>query len=380
MGGQDGATPLDEIVRYTPSNNTVATMTQRLPTNLTQAGIVWTGQHAYIFGGRVNATDKCFDHIWTNSIRRFDPATQTFTTMNATLPKNISGMAAVWSGQYVYLAGGGYFSCGTVTDQILRYDPATDTLTVMNGKLTRAYSWLSAVWMQNKMYTFGGIDNNLFGSPGSRDIIEYDPANDTAVRLGTQIFPGRFGSAAITDGHNALVFTGVFSVQNNDFNDDVQRFTPGTTALLTTEMPSHFSAGRAFASAVFTGTDAYLIGGSNLAGQFDEIVRYKATPASPVALTASPGPLPQQITLTWTAPDPNSYSGPITGYVLEKTTGIQTAGSASLSSTRERLDLPPDVQTYIDSCSSGTMYTYRVSAKNLWGEGPQSIAASALCP
>jgi len=113
----------------------------------------------------------------------------------------------------------------------------------------------------------------------------------------------------------------------------------------------------------------YTVAASNALGQGQDSVEASATPATfptePLSLQAFPGNA--EAVLTWSAPATDGGS-PITNYWVHR-------GTSSGSETR-LLELG-NVLMYTDTgLLNGQPYFYKVSAKNVVGEGPQSAEAS----
>lgn len=419
------------LFSFSPPGLSRADSVREIPVALPQAlnltSAIWNGTHALIFGGCLS-NDYCSQP--TNKIYRFDPRVGVIETMNAKFPANISASSAVWTGTYAYITG---WEDRDVDSQMrfYRYDPSSDSVSVALEASLPMLLGTSAIWNGSRVYVFGGLClSPLFGctDPGGdvEDwVIEYDPEQNTAGVIGFLAAPTYLSSAvwtgaeayvfggfdtsnlprwhiqvyvppspvaqtvsslnprlaatsAIWDGVNAFLFGGInasFQNPNQDwhFSDDIVRFTtvPPGTVRMSAELPH----GRAGTSAVWNGTFAYVFGGSGLdAAPSNTIFEYSLAPAAPANLTAQPGPLEKQVTLTWQAPPGNTYSI-LTGYKVYRST--TSGGPYTFVSTTSA-----DVTTYVDSgLQSGTTYYYVVTAVNARrDEGPQSNQAAATAP
>jgi hypothetical protein len=87
-------------------------MTATLPPGRFHTSAVWDGTNAYVFGGC--AAGACP----SNLIVRYNPSTNTVTTMSATLPTGRGDTSAVWDGTNAYVFGG---HDGSGLNQIVRY-------------------------------------------------------------------------------------------------------------------------------------------------------------------------------------------------------------------------------------------------------------------
>src|SRR5579864_7753328 len=108
--------------------DTATVLSATLPTARDATGAVWDGSNAYIVGGYDGTT-------YLNQIVRYNPTTNTVTTMGATLPTARDTMSAVWDGSNAYIFGGG---ASVYYNQIVRYNPGTDTATTMSATLPTA--------------------------------------------------------------------------------------------------------------------------------------------------------------------------------------------------------------------------------------------------
>ncbi|MBI4728403.1 MAG: fibronectin type III domain-containing protein [Acidobacteria bacterium] len=245
FGGDDGISYLDQIVRYNPATNTTTTMSATLPWANFSMSAIWDGSNAYMFGGLGAAG---------NRIVRYNPAADTVTVMGATLPSARSDTSAIWDGNNAYIFGG-----GATAHQIVRYNPAADTVSVMSATLPTGRYATSAVWDGNNAYIFGGSHLN--------QIVRYTPATDTVEVMPDTLPSGRSWTGAIWDGSNAYIFGG----EGGSLLDEVVRYTPSThTVTLIATLPS----ARSGASAIFDGANAYIFGGWTGSSSLNEILRY----------------------------------------------------------------------------------------------------------
>ena len=117
----------------------------------------------------------------------YDPGPNSWTTKSATYPDNqVNNMACgvlnVNGADYIYCVGGSAAGATTATDRVFRYDPVTDTIT------TIAAPWPGAMGTillggfsvyNNKLYILGGFNNNV----GMVDTIwEFIPAPPAGCR------------------------------------------------------------------------------------------------------------------------------------------------------------------------------------------------------
>jgi len=171
-----GCVQLNEIVRYDPTSDSVQVMSATLPgqpeqgnplggPGRIQTSAIWDGQNAYIFGGCCGSDQPNDIGHFNSRIVRYNPGSDTTTTMSATLPFGRSGTSAVWDGQNAYVFGGMWCSSKTTcadTDQIVQYNPAADASGVKTATLPSPRESTAAVWdsKDGVAYIFGGDYEN----------------------------------------------------------------------------------------------------------------------------------------------------------------------------------------------------------------------------
>lgn len=112
--GSDGSAVFsDDVLRYTPANDTVDHVADLPTPRLDAVGFGLDG-FAYVIAGRDETTGRTFDDVL-----RFDAATNQVTAMSARLPSARFGGALAWDGKNAYLAGAFSISEGR---EIVRYN------------------------------------------------------------------------------------------------------------------------------------------------------------------------------------------------------------------------------------------------------------------
>lgn len=274
FGGSTQSGPLSEILRYNPTSDTFSTMLTILPDPVCDMPAIWTGTYAYVFGGYMAPSQT------SDKIVRYDPSTDTITVMNAKLPTYgfpVYSMSAVWDGNYAYLFGG-YGS-----DDILKYDPTNDQITTTNAHLPTATKWTSAVWTGQYAYIFGGRHS----SGVTNQIVKYDPIADYATPVSATLPENVMATSAVWTGSHAYIFGGR-TIQNIDSNG-IFKYNPSddTCVALEETLPTP----RAETCAVWNNHNAFIFGGSLPPTFFDDIIRF--TPGNTLAacLDIDPGTL-----------------------------------------------------------------------------------------
>jgi PKD repeat protein len=265
----------DRILKFTPGDNggTIATMPTVLPTPTAFGSAVWVGTRAYLFGGW--STSGLLD-----TIVRYDPVEGTASTLSAVLPLPLDVSTAVWDGEAVYILGGrtsgGLPGALRASDLIFRFDPVTETITTLPTRLPEPRAGGYAVVAGEAIFYVGG---SILNQLSSDSILRFDPATGAITQAGK--LPSTWSMGGVVwDGSRVYVLGGGQSTANViSPNFQVYQFNPatGNVVLLSDSLPypgSNF--GHLFSGATFTdGCSAYGIGtGPNA----DRIVKYGICP------------------------------------------------------------------------------------------------------
>lgn len=243
----------------TPSNDEV------LPQVLSESSAIWNGTRAYIFGG---TTDDGGERTSSLQIYEFDPEGPT-VQQAGTLPgapvtnDGRTATSAVWDDDKLvaYVFGG---KTGidpgpgdpTHLTEIVEWDPAAggegDAHSASFGS---PRSGTSAVWTGDVAYIFGG--RNLTGY--LPDIIKFDPGASEPLTKVANLPEPMAETSAVWTGSEAYIFGGEDA--QGAAQDWVVRFEPGSGAEFVDGGATSLEEKRASPSAVWTGTEAFVIGG-----------------------------------------------------------------------------------------------------------------------
>lgn len=267
--------------RYNPTNDTWtetnkvgAPVARRLHT------AVWSGSEMIVWGGNV-------DGEGSRSGARYNPTTDTWSaTEVANTPTPRFSHSAIWTGSemivfggegnYHYLASGG------------RYDPTTNTWTKVkyvdpNPQLTRR-SNTSSVWTGAEMVIWGGFDadNSEYSNTGSRYNPTLDSWQPTAVTAGVP--SARVDHYAIWTGTEMIIWGGKSYNAQGEEEYDVSggRYNPSTNVWHSMADAPNM---RSEATAIWTGAEMIIWGGSNTEGAFYGGLRFN--PSSNVWIPTS---------------------------------------------------------------------------------------------
>lgn len=271
VGASEQAT--DEIIRYDPETGS-AEVVGSLPTARAHASAVWDPDRevAYVFGGQSDRLSVDQDNgrqrnEVVNEVVKFDPATNTVESMDASHPDVSYGSSAVWDpdADRAYIFGG----VGTAT--ILAYDPVEDTLEDTGASLGDDSAFTSAAFDPNagRAYVVGGTGTSTASGHFGDDVATFDPAENTVTRH-QDVLPGErrqtaavfepaTGQVHIFGGTDEVYVHGALAnIQDPVLIDRILAFDPTT---LDVEPIGALPDPVADGAAVWTDDGAYLVGG-----------------------------------------------------------------------------------------------------------------------
>jgi hypothetical protein len=212
---------------------------------------VWTGREMIVWGGLDMQGTKL------NTGGRYDPANDAWrATSGNNMPLGRSGHTAVWTGMEMIVWGGrgygGYFNTGG------RYQPSSDSWfpTSTSDNVPSSRELHSAVWTGTKMIVWGGYYGDL--NTGGL----YDPLTDswTSTSVGANVPSGRYGFTAAWTGREMIIWGG--SSYYSDGLDTGGRYDVSSDTWTTTSMGNNVPTGRLYHSAIWTGAEMIIWGGS----------------------------------------------------------------------------------------------------------------------
>ncbi|MHB8586433.1 MAG: Kelch repeat-containing protein [Thermoplasmatota archaeon] len=385
VGGGCGGGPPDlrDILRYDSATNTLTLMQAKLPFALAYASGIWDGNTIYLFGGADakgwtgttwDTSAPGYDHGFNDGILRYDPSSDTLSTINATLPTGREFTSAVWDGRDAWIIGGAT-PAGPVSD-IVRFDPKNPAQTQVLAALPSARADTSAVWT--------GTDALIFGGAGPTTdlnaIVQFNPVTLLATNETPTLPTGRTDTSATWNGTSALVFGGY----DAHFLPDVVGITPSSDNV--SRLNESLPTGRDCTSAAMGGSDAFVFGGFSTAqGSSNDILRIRSNgtptpaptspttnqplPGPPLNVTIQAGPGAGDLRLAWAPPNPTASAAP-TGYIVLR-------GLNPKSLTRVGNDAPGNQSFQDTGLANGVTYYYAVVASGTGGIGSPSTTVSA---
>ena len=291
--------------RYNPNvNSWTPTSTTNAPVRRTRHTAVWTGSEMIVWGGAVNSFP-----YYTNTGGRYNPTTDTWTaTSIVSAPEARDGHTVVWTGTEMIVWGGLSFDGSNYhyLNTGGRYNPSTNswTATSLTNAPTARHDH-TAVWTGSQMIVWGGANNSTVFNTGGR----YHPGTDTWIATSTNNAPdARASHTSVWTGSEMIVWGGYNGSSNYQPLNTGERYNPGNDSWTATSI-INAPAGRAFHTAVWTGTEMIVWGGApNFL--FDTNTGGRYNPSSDSWTAASPALEPREShTATWTGSEMIVWGG-----------------------------------------------------------------------
>lgn len=334
--------PPDSIFRYDPTNSKVQIMNAHLTTDNGQIGwtsAIWDPRTttacphgcAYVFGGQ--DIQKAEANGFGDTILRYDPASDTVTTMHSHFQSVRIDTVAAFDGTRAYILGG-IAGDDSSLNEIVWFDPLSDTIGKSAMVLPKYTDEASGVWAESSAYLFGGFacDNPNSQCSVSQAIVQYQPPSTaTTVQPPANVPPSASFAATTTD-----LTVDVDASASTDTDGTVTSYAwawgDGTTGSGTPASHTYASAGTYTIQLTVTDND-------------------RATGTTTQSVTVTPPPSP---------PTPSSAPPP-----------PNQPPTASFSATTDNLTAKTDASSSSDP--DGTITTYLWS----WGDGATSTGSTS---
>ncbi len=241
---------LNTGARFSTTTGWTAMSTSGAPSARKGHSAVWTGTEMIIWGGESGTS--------LNTGARYSPSTDSWnpTSTGANTPSARSGHTALWTGSEMIVWGGDNANTGG------RYDPVGDSWTATSslGAPTGRTSH-TAVWTGTGMIVWGGRDSSLiFLNTGAI----YDPILDSWSDTDASVAApeARGFHTAVWTGTRMIVWGGVKGVSTLSYLNSGGRYEPGSDSWVTTSTGTADPIGRTAHTAVWTGSEMIVWGGS----------------------------------------------------------------------------------------------------------------------
>lgn len=211
----------------------------------------------------------------------------------STLPGGREAPAAATDGHHVWVFGG--YDGHETTDDIVQFDPADGSAILLPVRLPTPRHGAAAVWFDGAAYVIGGYGcREIATGPHFCDsVVKFEPGTNKVTTMHVQLPMANGYQAAATDGKAIYIFGGA----NNTYEyKGVWKYDPRADEVLITG--ARYPTGRTQMSAVWDGRQFFTFGGQTIcAGKpcsSAEIWRYDPTKPFDRALVQANGTLPRR--------------------------------------------------------------------------------------
>ena len=223
---------------------------------------VWTGDEMIVWSGGGPAGSGPGGILGDG--KRYDPLTDAWTpisTMNA--PAGREECAYTWSGTELLIWGG--IDWSTLYGDGARYDPENDTWAPMaSAGAPSPRRRLPAAWTGSRFFVWGG----QAGDSDLGDGALYDPASNSWTPIATGGAPEpRSNFGAVWTGSEVVVWGGTNGYMSYVYTGG--RYDPESDTWMPTSIGASMPNGRSWHSAVWTGSEMIVWGGTSRSGGQD---------------------------------------------------------------------------------------------------------------
>jgi N-acetylneuraminic acid mutarotase len=285
IGGTTNSSPYTttEVDRYTPRTDSWATVAP-LPVARTESGAVLDDDgRIYVVGGYKIGVG------YLNEVDRYTPATDHWRAVPASLPTARNSLAAASDASGRIYAIGGYNNSFDPNHPELnvveRYDPATNTWSTLPAMPTARYGLAATAGLDGWIYVIGGCSSTA-RKGALRTVEAYDPVRNTWHRRASMNTPRCVLSAAT--GSDGLIYAWGGGTSRGDDWTSAEAYDPATNtwaAAPSTNVAHLQGGGAASGGAIYA-----------IAGQFPNaaVVESLALPGV-LTLSATSGPPGTQV-------------------------------------------------------------------------------------
>ena len=250
---------------------------------------VWTGTEMIVWGGTYGGgLSGTFTY---NDGGRYNPVANSWTPVATTGAPGARYLhTAAWTGSEMIIWGGDNGSIA-INDGA-RYNPASNSWVAVNStNAPSSREYHTAVWDGSEMLVWGGqgFDINTFTFIGVNTGARYNPASDSWSRINTNGAPaGRMSHTAVWTGTEMIAWGGN---TGSALLGDGGRYNPGADSwtLILSNAPSEL-APRASHTAIWTGNEMVVWGGSSNSINYADGARYNPGSNTWSTMTAAGAP------------------------------------------------------------------------------------------
>lgn len=188
IGGRSSGGVINNLERYDPVTNTWTTLTP-MPTARAGSAAAVVDDAIFVIGGRPTPGGPCSSSAPLNVVERYDIDTNTWSTV-APLPSARSDLAAVAHGGKIFVFGGCSEFFSGFSNEVDMYDPQTNTWTTGLAPMPTARASFVAGRKGDEVFAIGGWAG---GPPLSVNEVYNIPSNSWSMAAAIPIARGEAG-------------------------------------------------------------------------------------------------------------------------------------------------------------------------------------------
>lgn len=282
--GGFGFGPLATGGKYKPSTNSWSTVsTTNVPAGRVSHTAVWSGTEMIVWGGVTNTSG-----VLTNTGGRYKPSTDSWISTNVpsdfNTPTARQEQTAVWTGAEMIVWGGtnlnvAFYNTGAKFDPILNTWVATSLTNAPTGRF-----YHEAIWTGTEMIVWGGRASSGYVNTGGR----YNPSTDSWSAMNTTGAPSaRYEHTFVWTGTEGIVWGGTDAGSN--YLNSGARYNTTTDTWIATSTGANVPSTRTRHTAIWTGTEMIVWGGSTSTSPYMTNTGGKYTPSTDSWVPTSTG-------------------------------------------------------------------------------------------
>lgn len=211
----DYVTANNTIKMYDIANKSLTTLSATLPSKMKLITMAAVGTKIYLFGGR-DADNK-----YLTAIRVFSTEDNSLTTLEATMPVGSGYIPTAVVGSKIYLFGGA--TTNGRSTMINVFDTNSNTMTTLDAVLPIGADSMGIAALGTKIYLFGGSAQGDTGFMTLSTINVFDTETQILTTLDTKLSQGLTGISCACIGTKVYLFGGDNGA--NGFFNTIRTFT-----------------------------------------------------------------------------------------------------------------------------------------------------------